>query len=388
MKTEDPAIADRAAAWMPRPTLPGRDYFDPAVYEADRERVFHAVWSCIGREEEVPQPGDFLTAELAGESILVTRTEAGELRAHYNVCRHRGTRLADGCGHVRKVIRCPYHAWTYNLEGTLVGTPNVHESEGLDKGDYPLWSINLETWAGFIFVNLAADPPPLREWLASDPDDPLWFDKYHVEDLRIGRGITYDVAANWKIVIENFNECLHCPTVHPELVQLVPIFRKGEVEERDGWWGNSLGEGIGSFTTTGASGLPTLPGIDATDVHTYYGFQLFPNLLLNFMPDCVMYYLLLPRGPQETTVVSNYLFSPDAIHRVDGFDEKAAQIVDFWDLVSRQDWQVCQREQTGVRSKAYASGGVYPFQDRLLRSFNERYERVRGPVDPAESPSA
>jgi Rieske 2Fe-2S family protein len=388
VKIEDPAITSRAAAWKPQPTLPGRDYVDAEVYEADRRRIFHAVWSCIGREEEVAEPGDFLTAELAGESILVTRTEGGELRAHFNVCRHRGTRLADGCGHVRKVIRCPYHAWTYDLEGNLLGTPNVHESEGLDKRDYPLWTISLETWAGFIFVNLSDDPPALREWLASDPDDPLWFDKYRVEDLRIGRGISYDVAANWKIVIENFNECLHCPTVHPELVQLVPIFRKGEVEERDGWWGNSLGDGVGSFTTTGASGLPTLPGIDATDVHTYYGFQLFPNLLLNFMPDSVMYYLLLPRGRERTTVISNYLFSPETIDEVDGFDGKAGRIVDFWDLVSRQDWEVCEREQTGVGSMAYARGGVYPFQDRLLRSFNDRYERLRGPVEPAASPSA
>ena len=381
MQIEDPAIRSRAAAWTPQPTLPGRDYFEPKVYEADRARIFHALWTCIGREEQVATPGDFLTEDVAGESILLTRTEAGELRGFYNVCRHRGTRIADGCGHVRKVLRCPYHAWTYDLEGRLLGTPNVHDDEGFDKASYPLLAVHVETWAGFVFVNLADDPPPLREWLASDPDDPLWFDRYRVQDLRIGRELTYDVEANWKILIENFNECLHCPTVHPELVQLVPIFRKGEVEERDGWWGNSLGEGVDSFTTTGASGLPTLPGIDATDAHTYYGFHLFPNLLLNFMPDSIMYYLLLPRGPERTTVVSNYLFRPETIEGVDDFDAKAGEIVKFWDLVSRQDWSVCEREQTGVRSRSYAAGGVYPFQDRLLHTFNERYQKLRGSVE-------
>jgi glycine betaine catabolism A len=380
MQIEDPAIRSRAAAWTPQPTLPGRDYFDPNVYEVERERIFHGLWSCIGREEQVASPGDFLTEELAGESILVTRTESGELRGFYNVCRHRGTRLADGCGHVRKVLRCPYHAWTYDLDGRLLGTPNVHDDEGFDKAEYPLWSVPVESWAGFVFVNLADDPHPLREWLAADPDDPLWFERYRVDELRIGRQLTYDVAANWKILIENFNECLHCPTVHPELVQLVPIFRKGEVEERDGWWGNSLGDGIDSFTTTGASGLPTLPGIDATDAHTYYGFHLFPNLLLNFMPDSIMYYLLLPKGPEQTTVVSNYLFRPETIGGVEDFEAKAEEIVKFWDVVSLQDGSGCEREQTGVRSRSYAAGGVYPFQDRLLRSFNERYEKLRGPV--------
>jgi Rieske 2Fe-2S family protein len=380
MQTEDPAIRSRASAWTPKETLPGRDYHDPTVYEADRGRVFHALWSCIGREEQIAEPGDYLTQELAGESILVTRTLEGELRGHYNVCRHRGTRLADGCGHVRKVLTCPYHAWSYDLEGNLVGTPNVHEEEGFDKGMHPLWRVHVETWAGFVFVNLSDDPPPLREWLASDPDDPLWFDRYHVEDLRIGRELMYEVAANWKIIVENFNECLHCPTVHPELVQIVPIYRKGEVEERDGWWGNSLADGAGSFTTTGASGLPALPGIDATDAHTYYGFHVFPNMLLNFMPDSVMYYLLLPRGPEHTTVISNYLFRPEIIEGVDGFEEKAGEIVKFWDLVSRQDWGICERAQTGVRSKSYAGGGVYPFQDRLLRAFNKRYAALRGPV--------
>jgi Rieske 2Fe-2S family protein len=380
MQTEDPAIRTRASAWTPKETLPGRDYHDPAVYEADRNRIFHSLWSCIGREEQLAEPGDYLTQELVGESILVTRTLGGELRGHYNVCRHRGTRLADGCGHVRKVLTCPYHAWSYDLEGKLVGTPNVHEEEGFDRAAHPLWRVHVETWAGFVFVNLSDDPPPLREWLASDPDNPLWFDKYRVEDLRIGRELTYEVAANWKIIVENFNECLHCPTVHPELVQIVPIYRKGEVEERDGWWGNSLADGAGSFTTTGASGLPALPGIDATDAHTYYGFHVFPNVLLNFMPDSVMYYLLLPRGPEHTTVISNYLFRPETIEGVDGFEGKAGEIVKFWDLVSRQDWGICERAQTGVRSRSYAGGGVYPFQDRLLRAFNKRYAAVRGPV--------
>jgi phenylpropionate dioxygenase-like ring-hydroxylating dioxygenase large terminal subunit len=381
MQVQDEAIKSRASQWTPQPTLPGRDYYDPAVYEADRERIFHSSWTAIAREEEIAEPGDFITRDLAGESIIVTRTLDGGLRGYFNVCRHRGTRLVDDSGHVKKVFTCPYHAWSYDLSGNCVGTPNVHRDEGFDRSEYSLWGVRLDTWAGFVFANLGDGAQTLTEQLADDPEDPTSADHYRLQDLRLGRELTYEVACNWKILIENFNECLHCPTVHPELVQVVPIYRKGEIEERDGWGGNSFAEGASSMTTTGASGLPMLPGISTTDAHTYYGFHVFPNMLMNLMPDAVMYYMLFPRGPEHTTVVSNYLFRPETIAGVEGFDEKAGNIVDFWDMVSKQDWNVCEREQTGVRSRAYANGGVYPFQDRLLRDFNDQYQRVRGPVD-------
>jgi glycine betaine catabolism A len=378
---QEEALRSRAAAWKPQPTLPGRDYFDAAVYEADRRKVFHSTWTAIAREEEIPQPGDFITRELAGESILLTRALDGGLRAFYNVCRHRGTRLVKGAGNVRKVITCPYHAWSYDLAGNCVGAPNVHKEEGFDRSSYPLWNVGLCTWAGFVFVNLDEDASTLEKQLADDPDDPTSVDHYRMQDLRIGREITYDVPANWKIVIDNYNECLHCPVVHPEFVQIVPISRRGEVQERDDWGGNSLDVGVSSMTITGASGLPPLPGITPTDAHTYYGFHVFPNLLLNLTPDHVMYYLLLPQDAERTTVISNYLFRPETIANLTGFAEKAEAVVEFWDLVSRQDWGVCEQAQAGVRSRAFAAGGVYPFQDRLLHDFNQHYRRIRGPVD-------
>jgi phenylpropionate dioxygenase-like ring-hydroxylating dioxygenase large terminal subunit len=358
------------------PTMPGRDYHAEEVFDLEREKIFHDGWVCVGREELLANPGDFVTREVMGESILIVRTKDGELKGFYNVCRHRGTRLCDDDGQMKSVIKCPYHSWTYSFDGELLGTPNVHPDEGFDKTQYPLWNVALDVWEGFLFVHLGENPPSLLDWLRNDPDDPLQFERYRVKDLRIGKRITYDVQANWKIVMENYNECLHCPSVHPELVSIVPIYRKGEVIEKEGWVGNTLIEGGTSFTFDGTSKLPPLPGIDDIDRHAYYGFALFPTLLINYHSDCVMTYQLWPVSPDRTIVVSEFLFMPETIESAD-FDP--SEVVDFWDLVSRQDWVICERAHVGTRSKAYTSG-VFPKQDGLLHEFTERYLKVRGPA--------
>ncbi|HYH92859.1 MAG TPA: aromatic ring-hydroxylating dioxygenase subunit alpha, partial [Candidatus Saccharimonadales bacterium] len=247
-----------APTWRARPTLAGADYTSAAVHELERERIWFDRWICIGRAAELPSPGDALVRDLAGESIIVTRNRDGELRAFYNVCAHRGTKLldetGDGCAHLGKVIKCPYHAWAFDLDGRLVGTPNVAEDEGFDRAAYPLHPIAVGTYAGFLFVHLGESPRPLLDELADGTESITNFERYGLEELRVGVRLTYEVAANWKIVVENYNECLHCPTIHPELVQIVPLYRFGEVwdeETRDD--GNWMVDGASSFTRTGTS---------------------------------------------------------------------------------------------------------------------------------------
>ena len=357
--------------------------------EEERERIWFGDWVCIGRAEEVANAGDYLVRELAGESIFVTRNAADELHGFYNVCSHRGTKFLDdepASGNVRKAFVCPYHSWTYDLDGRLIGTPNVKEDEHFEREQYPLHSFPVDTYAGFLFVNLAREPRPLLESLNDGVESVTAFDRFGMEDLRVGVRIVYEVKANWKIVVENYNECLHCPVVHPELVQVVPLFRFGEVwdgETRDG--GNEMMDGARSFTMTGRSELPTLPGLLDEDMTRYYGAYQFPNLLLNIHPDCVMYYVGYPTGPGHTTVVSEYLFRPETIADPDVF--KPAPVVELWDLISKQDWDVCERAQIGVGSRAFTTG-VYPRQDRYLFAFNESYrmkmgrEKLgRGPID-------
>jgi len=234
----------RSRDWTPRPTLTGADYTSDAVYVEERERVWFDSWVCIGRDEEFPKPGDFLVREIAGESVIVTRNPQGEARAFYNVCAHRGTKLLDEtgelCGHVGKAFKCPYHAWSFDLDGRLIGTPNVHEDEHFDREAYPLHEIAVGSYAGFVFVNLSDAPEPLVPSLQEGTESITVFDRYRIDELRIGVRLRYEVAANWKIVVENYNECLHCPTVHPELVSIVPLYRFGEVWDEetqdDGNW--------------------------------------------------------------------------------------------------------------------------------------------------------
>jgi len=362
--------------WEPQPTLGGGSYYLPEAWEAERERIFAADWFCVGREEEVPEVGDMLVRPVAEETVIVTRAKDSELRAFFNVCSHRGTRLCDaGQSHAKSnVIKCPYHAWTYTLEGECVGTPNVHEEEGFDRSTVSLTRMAIDTWAGFIFINMAEDPMPLRESFTRNFDgDPTQFERYGMEDLRIGLQIVYEVEANWKIIIENFNECLHCPSVHPELVQKVPLFRKGKVEDDVGWTGAELIEGATTLTATGESNRSALPGLEARDIGAYFGITQFPNLMFNMHTDCVMVYRLEPSGATHTRIVSDFLFRPEAIEDPD-FNPR--DIGDFWDLVSLQDWAVCERAQTGVRSRAYANGGVYPFNDRYVWEFNRMYREM------------
>lgn len=375
-------MAVQTSTWRPRPTLGGRDYTSAAVYGDEREQIWWGHWVCIGRAEEIANPGDFLVRDVAGESIIVTRNRAGELRAFYNVCAHRGTKLLDetatgACGHVNKAFKCPYHAWAFDLDGRLIGTPNVDEDEAFDRDDYPLHAIAAEAYGGFLFVHLGADGPdrPLLDSLRDGMESITNFERYRMDELRVGVRIVYEVKANWKIVVENFNECLHCPTIHPELVQVVPLYRFGEVwDEQTQDDGNWMIEGATSFTMTGQSTLPKFPDLHPDDYRMYYGTYQFPNLMLNLHPDAGMSYVALPSGPDRTTVVSEYLFRPETIASPDFAPEP---VVEFWDLISKQDWAVCERAQTGVGSRAYRAG-VYPRQDRFLFAFNEHYRRVMG----------
>jgi Rieske 2Fe-2S family protein len=361
------------------PGLPGRDYFDPAVFELEKDTCFFRSWFCIGRADELPAPGDFLTRDVADQSILVSRTKTGDVRAFYNVCRHRGSVLSEiERGHANNAYVCPYHNWTYALDGELIGTPNVRAEDGLDRSAHGLSPVHCEVWDGFVFVNLTDGTPTrsLVEQLAIEPDGPLDYERYRAGELVTGARIVYEVEANWKIVHDNFNECLHCPSVHPELVQIVPLYRKGMVVDLDREdLGATLEDGLTTFTLTGKSTkLPVLPGLSDLDQRTYYGYSVFPNLLMNMVSTGLMAYTLYPRSATHTRVVSEYLFRPETV-AADGFDP--SDMVEFLDLVSRQDWTVCERAQRGVRSRGFV-GGVYPPQDGLLHRFAERYQAERG----------
>ncbi len=354
---------------FPWATLPGRDYYAPEVYAADLERVFAPSWVCVGRAETVAEPGAYITPEVSEEQLIVIRGRDQRLRAFANACRHRGTLLLEGSGTARGAFRCPYHSWTYGLDGRLLGSPNVRAEDGLDRDALRLWQVPLDEWDGFVFVNLDGSAPPLAEVLATMPDSPAELSRYGVGELRIGATRDYDIAANWKIVVENYHECLHCPGVHPELVKIVPLYRSGEVEEEGQTLGNSMGQDLTSFTATGLSTLPRLPGLTDLDEHTFYGAYVPPNLIINYHSETVNAVTIHPVGPERTIVRSSFLFRPETM-AADGFDP--SEVVEFRDLVARQDWAVCELAQRGVRSRFF-DGGILPRQERALATLNARY---------------
>jgi Rieske 2Fe-2S family protein len=358
-----------------RPTLTGPDYRSQDVFELERETVFAHEWFYAARADEAPEPGDWVAVDVAGESVLLVRGAEGELRGFYNVCRHRGSRLCEAgtSGHAKRVFKCPYHAWSYDLDGRLVGTPFVEQDE-LDRDDLTLWPVHVDVWQGFVFVSLDEPDAPLRRWLEQQSDKPRRYEDWRMDELRTARQTVSEVAANWKILVENYNECLHCPTVHPELVAVAPAFRKGSVfeEGRDDWGVSIAGGGVG-YTATGGSTIPVMPGLDEHRAASMYGATIFPNMFLDLTGTVVITTRLQPRGPAHTTVVTDYLFRPEVIASP-GFDP--SEVVEFSELVARQDYAVCERAQLGVSSRAFTHG-FYVQKDELAYNFSRRYLAAR-----------
>ena len=361
-------------ASRPMTTLSGRDYTSAEVFDLEREKVFFRGWLYAGRESSLEAAGDFLTVDIAGESVLVVRDADGGLNAFYNVCRHRGSRLCDeASGRMKGAVKCPYHAWAYSFDGRLIGTPNVGKEE-IDRDQLGLWPVSIDVWEGFAFISFEASPPPLVEWLTAGVDPPISFTRFNLGELRTAHTTLNDVRANWKILIDNYNECLHCPTVHPELVQVVPTFRKGQnydTERSDG--GVALAGGGNSFTPTGQSDLPLMPGLSEEDETSLYGSTVYPNMFIDITGTGAIATGMYAKSPSLTTVVTEYLFRPEAI-AAEGFSP--AEVVQFSELVARQDYDVCERVQLGVGSRAFTHG-VLAEKDEMLERFNARYRELR-----------
>ncbi|MDP9464670.1 MAG: aromatic ring-hydroxylating dioxygenase subunit alpha [Actinomycetota bacterium] len=348
-------------------TLTGHEYSSDEVYERERERIFHRSWFYVCRDDRL-SPGDRFVADVAGESVLVVKDRDGHVHAHANVCRHRGARLCEQNGPGSKAgITCPYHAWTYSLDGRLIGTPHLTAHE-IDRESLSLWSVACEVWQGFVFVNLSPEPMPLFDWFAAGLDSAQRFEHLHLGELGTAVTTSTNVQANWKILVENYQECLHCSWVHPELVDIVPLYKTGSVVDPARPDGGVTIRG-NSFSLTGRSSLPLLPHMPADEAESYYGATVFPNMFVDVTGTCVIVSSMWPKGPGETTVVMEYLFAPGTI-AAQGFDPH--EIVEFSELVGKQDYDVSERVQRGVTSRYFVHGVLAP-QDQLIVDFLATY---------------
>ncbi|MDH4353127.1 MAG: aromatic ring-hydroxylating dioxygenase subunit alpha [Actinomycetota bacterium] len=361
-----------------RHTLAGRDYHSNDVYAVEQERIFFATWMYAGRVDQVAEPGQFFTVDIAGEGVIVTRSSEGGLRAFYNVCRHRGSVLCEEPrGQTKAVFQCPYHAWCYDLDGALVATPRVGKDE-VERSELSLKPVHVDEWQGFVFVNLSRhQPEPLVPTLDAHYDSPLRFADFGLGVLRTGFRSESVVAANWKILVENYDECLHCPIVHPELVEAIPAYKKGMVfdpDRADG--GVAIVTGGNTYSNDPRARRTLLPNMTEEQATSIYGAQVFPTMFLDIAGSNAVVTRLSPEGPRSTRVFSEYLFMPEEIESPD-FDPKP--VVDFCELVAHQDYVVSERVQKGVESRSFTHG-VYPEKDEYVHQFNEYYRKVRGPL--------
>lgn len=356
-------------------SLPSSYYTEQSIFRHEQEAIFGREWFCAGREEEIPAPGDYRVLDVAGENVLAVRTKTGELKAHYNVCRHRGARLCttsvenhwnvavNGGVMPGGLIRCPYHQWTYDLDGQLLGAPFLKGDEGFRREDFSLNPVGVDCWGGFYFLKLDSSSGPaegVRSQLGPAVERTV---RYPLHELRSGHMISYDVAANWKIIAENYNECYHCGGVHPELCEVVPDFKQAGGSNLNWEDGIPHRDGAYTFTRTGRTNRAPFQQLNETEKVRHKSELCFPNLMLSLACDHVAAFVLWPLAAGQTRVDCNFLFHPDEIARKD-FSPMDA--VEFWDLVNRQDWTICERVQQGVGSRVHKFGYYAPMEDPSL----------------------
>ena len=356
-------------------TMPGEYYTSPAIFAEESERLFARSWHCVGRSSALANAGDYVLRTVAGESLIILRDRGGELRAFFNVCRHRGTRLCEVAkGQFSETIQCPYHAWTYTTDGRLIGAPQMQDVPGFDKRDFPLHSAALAEWEGFVFVNVATDPEPFAEVFA-----PMLgrLTRFGLERLTVGHSVTYEVAANWKLVFQNYSECLHCPMIHPELTAVLP-YQSGANDLIEGPFLGGYMEIMAHADSATMSGRACArfltPDMPADDRRRAYYYSLMPNMLLSIHPDYANYYVVTPLAADRTRVESEWMFNPDSATDATFNPDDAIR---FWDVTNRQDWHIVEQSHLGIMSRRYTPGPYSP-RESIPAAWDREYLRQMG----------
>jgi Rieske 2Fe-2S family protein len=346
-------------------TLPATYYTDPQRFRDELERFYFASWICAGRAAAISNPGDYFLRDVAGESVIVTRDRSSNVRAFYNVCRHRGTRLCtEPEGSFEGRIRCPYHGWTYSTDGRLLGAPHMTDP-AFSKDDFPLCELRAELWDGHIFLNFASDAPSLSDQLGRLPTK---FAHWHMGDLRLYKRILYDVKANWKLLILNFNECLHCPLVHPALNRLTDYLGADNEPPTCNYVGGAMGfrDGAETMSLDGKRRRDYLPGLTPAERGMVCYYAIYPNFLLSLHPDYMMVHTLWPVAVDRTQIICEWHFHPSEMAKSDFYADDA---VEFWDITNREDWRIVELSQLGIQSRGYIPG-PYTAREELLHAFD------------------
>jgi glycine betaine catabolism A len=353
-------------------TLPGRSYTDPEIFAAEQERIFEAQWIAAARAADLAGPGSFRTVSVGRESVILLRGRDGALRAFLNVCRHRGARLCTATsGQVKRGLQCPYHAWTYGLDGGLVAAPNLTKMADIGRTAYGLAPVRLREWLGYAWVCLAEAPPSFEETVmgavAERLGGPAEIDAWDVGSLAVGRRVTYDVAANWKLIVENFMECYHCATIHPELTEVLPEFADGYAAQYYVGHGAEFGADVEGFTVDGGPGLDKIAGIGPDHDRRYYAITVLPQVFINLVPDHVIFHRMYPAAADRTVVECDWLYRPETL----AAGKDISRSVELFHRVNQQDFEACERCQPNMSSRLYRHGGVLVPSEHHIGTFHE-----------------
>ena len=302
---EDYPIVDGAR------TLPGKYYHSQEIYDEEVEKIFYKFWMLACRAEEIAEVGDFKLIQVEDESLILVRDKSGDIRAHFNVCRHRGTQLCvEPSGNFKtKSIQCPYHAWTYGLNGKLMGAPLMKEGDGFNKKDCALHQASVHVWEGFVFINLDKNPTPFEVQMEALIGK---FSDWKMDELRVAKHIRYELKCNWKLILQNYQECYHCPGVHPLLTELTPVQSARHDASKGAVIGGymDLTKERGSMTMNGEAAAPPVCNVSGVDLQRIYYYSIYPNMLLTPHPDFVMYHHIIPLGTDKIINDCYFLFRP------------------------------------------------------------------------------
>ncbi len=348
-------------------TLPAEAYVAQQVLEWEMEQVFGSTWVCLGRASELVAPGQLRAVEVAGEGVLLARDRAGQLSAFSNVCRHRGHELAPvGDPIDARLIRCPYHSWSYRFDGSLRSAPTFTQAPDFDMGDYPLIDIAVSEYLGWIWIDLSGGGTPIESHFGNLADIVA---PYETERLVTAASHSYVVDANWKIVVENYNECYHCSSIHPELCEVTPPDSGVDHQPTGMWLGGTmdLKPHAETMSLDGKSRGLRFRRVDDQLARNVYYLTVVPNLLLSPHPDYVMTHILTPVSTHQTHVVCSWLFPPEAIE-TPGFDPTYA--VDFWDITNQEDWAACEAVMRGVQNRGYRPGPLSTWEGTVYQFFS------------------
>jgi glycine betaine catabolism A len=353
------------------PTLGGSYYTDDAIFAREQERIFSARWFCAIRTGDLAAPGAFRTCQVARENILCVRGRDRQLRAFLNVCRHRGALLCPAeSGAVKHYLRCAYHSWSYGLDGSLMAAPNLGPLPEAERERFGLVPVASREWLGYLWVCLADQPPSFEETVIAAVTgrlgDPSAVERYGVGDLALGRRISYQVRANWKLIVENFMECYHCGSIHPELVAILPEFRRGYAAQSFVGHGAEYAPGAEGFTVDGRPGHGRLPGLADDQDRRYFAVTIPPQVFVNLVADHVIVHRMFPLAADRTLVECDWLYPPDVV--ASGVDLSSS--VELFHRVNEQDFAACEQCQPAMASRAYAKGGALVPNEHHLSEFH------------------